>query len=608
MCGIAGILDLRGDPVGQAEVDAMAVSITHRGPDDSGTFVRGPIGLANNRLAIIDVSAAGHQPMTSDDGRHVLVYNGELYNFRELARELEGRGQTFRSRTDTEVVLRAWQEWGPSCLDRFDGMFAFAVWDELERKLTLVRDRFGVKPLYYAVSGGRLLFGSEIKALLAAGLRASVSSDALRQYFTFQNVFSDATLFEGVRMLPAGHLLRAVQRVGEPERYWDLSLEPDESVGEDEWVEQLRAAFESAVERQLVSDVPLGSYLSGGMDSASIVAVASARIPRLMTFTGGFDLSSVNGLELVFDERADAERVASANRTEHYEMVMHAGDMAWVLPELVWHLEDLRAGMSYPNHYIARLASKFVKVSLAGTGGDELFAGYPWRYDLVEGLDDPEEFDRRYYDYWCRLVPDDQHGSFFTESVRAGFTSSPFDHYRAALEPARSLDPVSKALYFEAKTFLHGLLVVEDRVSMAHSLEVRVPFLDNELVEIARRIPSHLKHSNGGGKRLLREAMRGLLSEEILEKRKQGFSPPDESWYRGPSMAQIEELLLDPRSLDRGYFEPKFVRGVLDEHREGRENHRLLIWSLLCFEWWNRLFIDGEPRTRHSAWHAATVP
>jgi len=471
-----------------------------------------------------------------------------------------------------------------------------------------VRDRFGVKPLYYAVSGGRLLFGSEIKALLAAGLRASVSSDALRQYFTFQNVFSDATLFEGVRMLPAGHLLRAVQRVGEPERYWDLSLEPDESVGEDEWVERLRAAFESAVERQLVSDVPLGSYLSGGMDSASIVAVASARIPRLMTFTGGFDLSSVNGLELVFDERADAERVASANRTEHYEMVMHAGDMAWVLPELVWHLEDLRAGMSYPNHYIARLASKFVKVSLAGTGGDELFAGYPWRYDLIEGLDDPEDFDRRYYDYWCRLVPDDQHGSFFTESVRAGFTSSPFDHYRAALEPARSLDPVSKALYFEAKTFLHGLLVVEDRVSMAHSLEVRVPFLDNELVEIARRIPSHLKHSNGGGKRLLREAMRGLLSEEILEKRKQGFSPPDESWYRGPSMAQIEELLLDPRSLDRGYFEPKFVRGVLDEHREGRENHRLLIWSLLCFEWWNRLFIDGEPRTRHSAWHAATVP
>jgi asparagine synthase (glutamine-hydrolysing) len=608
MCGIAGILDLRGERVLQGEIDAMAVSIAHRGPDDRGTHVRGPVGLANNRLAILDVSDAGHQPMASEDGRYVLVYNGELYNFRELARELDARGHAFRSRGDTEVVLRAWEEWGASCLDRFDGMFAFAVWDELERTLTLVRDRFGVKPLYYAEVGGRVLFGSEIKALLAAGLRVSVSADALREYFTFQNVYSDRTLFEGVRMLPAGHLLRVLDRVDEPRRYWDLELEPDESVGEGEWVERISAAFQTGVERQLVSDVPLGSFLSGGMDSASIVATASGRIPRLMTFTGGFDLSSVNGLELVFDERADAEKVANTCRTEHYEMVMHAGDMAWVLPELVWHLEDLRVGMSYPNHYIARLASKFVKVSLAGTGGDELFAGYPWRYELIEGVDDPDEFDRRYYAYWCRLVPEDLHGDFFTGGLSAAFGSSPFEQYRAAIEPARTLDPVSKALYFEAKTFLHGLLVVEDRVSMAHSLEVRVPFLDNELVEIARRIPPRLKHGGGDGKRLLRQAMRGLLPAEIIEKPKQGFSPPDESWYRGPSMGEIAELLLDPRTLDRGYFEPTFIRRVLDEHRAGRENHRLLIWSLICFEWWNRLFIDGDPRTRHSAWHAATVP
>jgi asparagine synthase (glutamine-hydrolysing) len=608
MCGIAGILDLRGEAVPTRQLDAMAASTAHRGPDDSGSFLSGPVGLANNRLAILDVSDAGHQPMSSDDGRYVLVYNGELYNFRELARELEARGHVLRSRGDTEVVLRAWQEWGAGCLDRFDGMFAFAVWDDVERELMLVRDRFGVKPLYYAEVGGRLLFGSEIKALLAAGLRVEVEHDALREYFTFQNVFSDRTLFAGVRMLPAGHLMRTSDRVGAPVRYWDLELEPDESLGEGEWVERIRAAFETAVERQLVSDVPLGSYLSGGMDSASIVAAASGRIPRLMTFTGGFDLSSVNGLELVFDERADAERVASACRTEHYEMVMHAGDMSWVLPELVWHLEDLRVGMSYPNHYIARLASKFVKVSLAGTGGDELFAGYPWRYELIEGVDDPDDFDRRFYAYWSRLVPEDEHGSFFTESVRSGFTSSPFEHYRAAIEPARSLDPISKALYFEVKTFLHGLLVVEDRVSMAHSLEVRVPFLDNELVEVARRIPPRLKHADGGGKRLLRRAMRGLLPEEILEKRKQGFSPPDESWYRGPSMGEIADLLLDPRTLGRGYFEPAYVRRVLDEHRAGRQNHRLLIWSLICFEWWNRLFVDGDPRTRHSAWHAATVP
>jgi asparagine synthase (glutamine-hydrolysing) len=608
MCGIAGILDLRAEPVAEVDVEPMVAALAHRGPDDRGVVARGPVGLGNTRLAIIDVSEAGHQPMTSDDGRYVLVYNGELYNFRELANELAARGRRFHSRTDTEVVLRAWEEWGVACLERFDGMFAFAVWDDEERTLTLVRDRFGIKPLYYAEDGGRLLFASEIKALLAAGLRPGVWHDALREYFTFQNVFSDRTLFAGVRMLPAGHVLRASERVRPPERYWDLELEPDESVGENEWVERLRPAFEAAVERQLVADVPLGSYLSGGMDSASIVAAASARIPRLMTFTGGFDLSSVNGLELVFDERADAERVASACRTEHYEMVMHAGDMAWVLPELVWHLEDLRVGMSYQNHYIARLASKFVKVSLAGTGGDELFAGYPWRYELVEGVNDGEEFERRYYDYWTRLVPESDHGEFFTGDVRASFGSSPRDHFRAALAPARELDPVSKALYFEAKTFLHGLLVVEDRVSMAHSLEVRVPFLDNELVEIARRIPARLKHSDGGGKRLLRRAMAGLLPQEILDKRKQGFSPPDESWYRGPSMVELRALLLDPRTLGRGYFEPEAVRRVLDEHEAGQRNHRLLLWSLICFEWWNRLFVDGDPTARHQAWHAATVP
>ncbi len=336
-----------------------------------------------------------------------------------------------------------------------------------------------------------------------------------------------------------------------------------------------------------------------------MVAVASESIPRLMTFTGGFDLTSVNGLELVFDERADAEQVASAFRTEHYEMVMHSGDMWWVLPELVWHLEDLRVGMCYQNHYIARLASKFVKVSLAGTGGDELFAGYPWRYERVADAEG-DEFDRRLFDYWTRLVPPQGHGAFFESAVLASGDSDHMrDVCRAVLEPVHGLDSVAKALYFEAKTFLHGLLIVEDRVSMAHSLEVRVPFLDNELVDIARRIPSRLKHQQGDGKRILRRAMRGLLPAEILEKPKQGFSPPDESWYRGPTMQDIRKLLLDPRTTERGYFQPPAVRRVLDEHEQGRHNHRLLIWSLLCFEWWNRLFVDGEAASRHSAWHGA---
>jgi asparagine synthase (glutamine-hydrolysing) len=609
VCGIAGILDRTGAPVSIAELERMSRSIAHRGPDDAGHWAGESIGLASRRLAILDLSPLGHQPMRSDDGTLQLVYNGELYNFRELAAELEGRGHRFVSRSDTEVVLHAYAEWGPACVERFNGMFAFAVWDGRRRELVVARDRFGIKPLYYAQVDGRLLFGSEVKTLLEAGLRARVSPRALVEYFTFQNVFSDLTLFEGVHMLPAGHLLVASADDVSIRRYWDLELDPDESLSEDDWVERVRTVFEGTVERQLVSDVPVGSYLSGGMDSASIVAVAAQRIPRLMTFTGGFDLSSVNGLELVFDERADAERVASTFRTEHYEMVMHSGDMWWVLPELVWHLEDLRVGMCYQNHYIARLASKFVKVSLAGTGGDELFAGYPWRYERIAGAGSDAELEDGLFDYWQRLVRREAHERFFAPGALAAADGhEPRDVLRAVLEPTAGLDPVARTLYFEAKTFLHGLLVVEDRVSMAHSLEVRVPFLDNELVDIARRIPSGLKHADGGGKRILRRAMAGLLPPQILDKRKQGFSPPDESWYRGPTMDMIRDLLLDPRTLERGWFRPEAVRQVLDEHQAGRHNRRLLIWSLLSFEWWNRLFVDGEPTARHHAWHESARP
>ena len=607
MCGIAGIFDRHARGVSDEELGRMTAAIRHRGPDDEGRHATERVGLANVRLAIRDVSDAGHQPMTTSDGRYVLVYNGELYNSRELEHELALCGHRLSSRCDTEVVLKAFQEWGPSCLERFDGMFAFAVWDDREQRLFLARDRFGVKPLYYGHHNGRLLFASEIKALLAAGMPAAVSYPALGEYFTFQNIYGDLTLFDGVRMLPAGHTLVADESGERREQYWDLVFEPDEHVSEEEWVVGVREAFERAVTRQLVSDVPVGSYLSGGMDSASIAAVAARSIPRLMTFTGGFDLSSVEGLELVFDERSDAEAIASFFRTEHYEMVMHAGDMAWVLPELIWHLEDPRVGMCYQNHYIARLASKFVTVVLAGTGGDELFAGYPWRYDLVAGLDDPGTFEDRHFAYWNRLVPEAEQPDFFTpETAALVEVGSARSAYLDVLAPVRDLDPVSKALYFEAKTFLHGLLVVEDKVSMAHSLESRVPFLDNELVELARRIPTRVKHTHNGGKPVLRRAMSGLLPPEILQKKKQGFSPPDQSWYRGPTMDYIQETLLDPRSLGRRYFRPEFVRAMLAEHVDGRVNHRLLIWSLLSFEWWNRLFQDGEPTARHTAWHSAT--
>jgi asparagine synthase (glutamine-hydrolysing) len=599
MCGIAGIVDLRGRPVGDDELTRVVECIRHRGPDDRGVWSGDGAGLTNARLAILDLSSAGHQPMLSDDGNQVLVYNGELYNFREIAADLEGRGHQFRSRSDTEVVLRAYREWGPAAIERFNGMFAFAIWDRRERTLFAARDRFGIKPFYYAVVGERLLFGSEIKPLIAAGLQPRVCRPALNEYFTFQNILSDLTLFDGVHLLPPGHTLTARDGRVTTRRYWDLEFDPDDSPTESEWAERIRETFTAAVSRQLVSDVPIGGYLSGGMDSASIVAVAAREIPRMMTFTGGFDLSSVSGLELVFDERADAEAVSSTFTTEHYEMVMHAGAMGWVLPELVWHLEDLRLGMAYQNHYIARLASKFVKVCLAGAGGDELFAGYPWRYSLIEDARTPEQFDRAYYGYWSRLVPDAEKAEFFAPDVWEDIRDhSTFDAYRSVISGVDGLEPLDRALYFEAKTFLHGLLIVEDRLSMAHSLEDRVPFLDNEMAEVARRIPAGLKHSDGEGKRILRQAMRDLLPAEITVKKKQGFSPPDGSWYRGPTMDYIREVLLDKRSLERGHFAPDYIVRVLEEHLHGKVNHRLLIWSLLCFEWWNRLFIDGELSSR----------
>jgi asparagine synthase (glutamine-hydrolysing) len=603
MCGIAGAVDLVGRPVDPTLARRMGDALTHRGPDDEGQWAEGPVALANRRLAVIDLTEGGHQPMISPDGRTVLVYNGELYNAPELRSDLERRGHAFRSRSDTEVALRSYEEWGPAAVERLDGMFAFAVWDGERRRLVLARDRFGVKPLYYAVDDGRFLFASEVKALLEAGLRPDVSPEALVEYFTFQNVVSDLTLFNGVRILPPGHLLLLDDGKPRLERYWQLELEPDDGPSVHEWTGRIREAFESTVRRQLVSDVPLGSFLSGGMDSASIAAVAGRSVPRLMTFTGGFDLSEATGIELVFDERDDAEQIARTFRTEHYEMVMHAGDMAWVLPELVWHLEDLRSGMSWQNHYIARLAAKFVKVALAGTGGDELFAGYPWRYDLVATAS-TDEFERRYYDYWSRLVNDDEKASFFTPAYGAAVsTHPPYEVFRSKVARTAGQDPVARALTYEAETFLHGLLVVEDRISMAHSLEVRVPFLGDEVVEIARRIPTSLTHTGKDGKPLLRDAMRGLLPPAILEKPKQGFSPPDQSWYRGPSIDYVRGLLLEPRTLERGYFEPAAVKRVVEEHAEGRRNHRLLIWSLLCFEWWNRLFVDGEPTTGHERWH-----
>jgi asparagine synthase (glutamine-hydrolysing) len=633
MCGIVGILDLNQDPVSSRLIREMSEAFHHRGPDDRGYYIDENLALAHKRLSIIDLSAAAHQPMANEDATVILVYNGELYNFQELRTELTARGHRFHSQTDSEVIIHSYEEWGFDCLGRFNGMFAFAVWDRIKRRLFLARDRYGIKPLYYAFVKNKFVFASEAKAIIIhPEYIRGVDYQALCEYFTFQNIYSSRTLFEGVKILPPGHYMTIEEGKGTEglrmRRYWDfdrLFTFSSEGMEEKDCVKKLQYLFEQAVTRQLMSDVPLGSYLSGGMDSGSIVAVACRNLPRLMTFTGGFDLTSVTGLEIVFDEREHAEFLSSTFLTEHYEMVIHAGDMAWILPRLVWHLEDLRVGMSYQNYYIARLASKFVKVVLSGAGGDELFAGYPWRYDRILDCADNGSFDRLYYEYWQRLVPEGEQSMFFTGSSRKNIGDHhPFDVYREVLSPVEGIEPgsmrreynLSRALYFDARTFLHGLFIMEDRVSMASSLEARVPFLDNDLVDFTLSMPASMKlrmddkaslgeeHlqdranrpvlQSKNGKYILREAMKKLVPKQILDLKKQGFSAPDDSWYRGESMNYLKKILLDKRTLNRGFFEPAYIGKIVDEHTGGVKNHRLLIWSLLCFEWWNRIFMDGE--------------
>jgi asparagine synthase (glutamine-hydrolysing) len=638
MCGIAGVVNLDGSPVDREVVERMTAAIAHRGPDGTGTHLDDGVGLGNRRLAIIDLSPHGAMPMPADDGAFVITYNGELYNFLELRHELEQLGHSFRSRTDTEVVLRSYIEWGERCVERFNGMFAFAIHDRRRGEVFLARDRYGIKPLYVTDVGKTFLFASEIKCFLQhAGFRAKPSLPHLLEYFTFQNIFSDGTLFDGVRLVPPGRTLTISTRDGSRRErtYWDFDFtQSDDGSSDEEYAEELDRLFRQAVERQLVADVPLGAYLSGGMDSGSITALAAQYLPYISTFTGGFDLTTATGLELGFDERLKAERMSYRFRTEHYETVLKAGDMERCLPALVWHLEDPRVGQSYPNYYISRLASKFVKVVLSGAGGDELFAGYPWRYYRAVVNDDFDHYVEKYYAFWHRLLPNGVLSEFFrpdvwkqVEDVRT------IDIFRDAMPdrhpPETPEEYVNHSLYLEAKTFLHGLLLVDDKLSMAHGLETRVPFLDNDLVDFAQRLPVRLKlrdlehvvrlnenlpapktdryfDQTRDGKLILRKVLSSYVSDDVADQIKQGFSGPDASWFRGESIRYVNEVIGDDDSLIYEFLEPRTVRSLVDDHIAGRDNRRLLLWSLLNFEHWCRTFlVDGRPAEPAGALPAA---
>lgn len=618
MCGVTGIIHLDEIEVSHSLLKKMTDVLAHRGPNGEGHWIENNVGIGHRRLSIIDLSHAGDQPMVSTDLRYVITYNGEVYNFRELRSELEHAGFSFRTVSDTEVVLRAFEYWGNNAFERFNGMFALAIWDRLERILVIARDRYGIKPLYWSFQGNSFIFASEQKAITAcSGFNKTLDKSALLEYFTFQNFFTNKTLIQDIKLLPAGHFATLDLRIERPllkeTRYWDFDFRQPESLASDlEYREELDRLFIQAVRRQLVTDVELGSYLSGGIDSGSIAAIAAKSIPYIKTFTCGFDLSSASGLELSFDERAKAEAMSYYFKTEHYEIVLKAGDMERCIPKLAWHLEEPRIGQSYPNFYAAKLASKFVKVVLSGAGGDELFGGYPWRYYRAVNNDNFEQYIDKYYLYWQRLISNSEIRQLFApiwSDVKDVWTRDIFrDVFLNRSEQLSTPeDYINHSLYFEAKTFLHGLFIVEDKLSMAHGLETRVPFMDNDLVDFAMQCPVRLKLNNltqvlrinenepgnktikyfqrtNEGKQILRDVMRRHVPMGVADAQKQGFSGPDDSWFKGDSIEFVKRKLLNRNARIYEFFDKKVVIKLVNQHLEGVQNRRLLIWSLLNFE------------------------
>lgn len=617
MCGFAGVF-ARSGSVDPGLMRSMGNVIDHRGPDDAGSVffarergshVHNPSGelqfpadvaLAFRRLKIIDLSPAGAQPMSNADGSLWVVFNGEIYNYIELRAELEAEGWRFRSRSDTEVLLAMFERHGPDAFKRLNGMFAAAFFDKRTNQLTLVRDRIGVKPLYYGDTGSDLVFGSEIKALMQhPGLQRGIDRHALAEYLTFHFPLRNRTIFQGVSLLEPGCYATFAGGALTVRSYWSLSYHSGAAPDRREAVADLREILRGALARQVRSDVPIGTYLSGGMDTGSISALAAPMISPFHSFTCGFETRGMLGLESFFDERRDAADLAALLGTIHHEYEVRPEDLERLVPEVMWHLEDPRVGISHQIYKLAQMVRQNVIVVLSGTGGDELFAGYGWRYQPVHELSDMGAFQQRFYDVWARIRTDEQRGELLSDSVAGDLQGwTPRTSFAEELAPFADEAPLHRALAFEMRNFLQGVLLVDDKLTMAHSIESRVPLLDNEVVEFVNHLPAQWKYDGAGTKIILREALRGILPDEVIDRRKQGFTPPESTWMRVNSRRWIESVLLSDQSLERGLFKPDAVRRIVSEHMDGTDNHRFLLWSLLSLEFTQRSFLDGAQPVR----------
>jgi asparagine synthase (glutamine-hydrolysing) len=625
MCGICGIVGRA--PVDREVLARMAGTLRHRGPDDDGFHVAEhedgtAVGLGFRRLAIIDLES-GNQPLANEDGSLRIVLNGEIYNFRELRAELDARGHRFATNGDAEVVLHLYEDHGPHCVERLNGMFAFALWDDAERRLLLARDRFGKKPLYYADLGGTLLFGSELKSLLEhPDCPHELDLGSLSRYLALEYVPTPRSIFEGVRKLPGGHVLQWHDGRVTVERYWDLDFGGDTAeLSDDEYAAELRSRLRAAVRRRLVSDVPLGAFLSGGVDSSSVVAMMARELApdTVKTFSIGF-------AERSFDESEHARRVARHFGTDHHEETFTAAALLDVLPVVADVLDEPFADASVlPTYLLSRFTRESVTVALAGDGADELLAGYPtfaaervarlykvprllhehavvplaellpvstanFSFDFkvkrfLRGAAEPA--DRRHPAWLGSFTPAEQ------EALLEQTPEDPFAEVRHAYARAPTGDALERLIYAYAKTYLQDdILVKVDRASMACSLEVRAPFLDVELVELLGRVPARLKLRGLTTKHLLKRAMADLLPQGIAGRAKKGFGIPVAEWLK----TDLREPVLDELSPDRlrrqGLFAPEEVGRLLAEHLAGRRDHRKQLWTLFCFQLWHRRFAE----------------
>ena len=632
MCGIAGTLTFDGQQPTVEAVQCMIDAIAHRGPDAQGVYISDAVGLGHRRLAILDLSDAGKQPMCDREGKLWITYNGEIYNFMEIRRELEGRGYHFGSLTDTEVILNAYKEWGVDCIQRFNGMFAFALWDADQQRLWLARDRIGIKPLFYATNQGGFLFGSEIKAILAHPdfHQREIDYQALAYFLAVNYTPAPNTLLANVRQLLPGHML-LVSPDGQMQdvSYWELRYDEDHYGSDAACLAEYSALLEDSIRLRLVSDVPFGAFLSGGVDSSTIAYWMTQRLDDpLKTFTIGFGEAS-------FDELSYAREVALSLKSEHYERMVNA-DHAQLLPKIVWHAEEPTADLSMVAVYaVAELARESVTMVQSGDGADETLAGYETYqassyhrlYRALPGFVRTAGIERlvnalpmsdakvsrneklRRFVYGGRYASaEDAHALWrviFNAEARAELLT-PLSHqplaqadildvYRAAFAQSNARHPLNRMLYVDTRLYLPSdMLVKVDRMTMAHGLEARVPFLDHRLVELAARIPPHLKLKDYHRKKyLLKQAMRGKLPDAILTRKKAGFNVPNARWIKGGLKSFVLDALSPAQIWRMGWFEPRVVEKLLRDHYEEHADNSHQIWCLLTLSLWWTQFIQG---------------